>query len=368
MKKHYLYLDAARGIAAISVAIYHFRDFLPAALPFKGSFLAVDLFFLMSGFVICRSYESRLQDGTMNFFSFAKTRIIRLYPLYLLATAIGFLYHAAKIYLHMPDTPTVGMLLAAVPTAVLMLPSSIAMPSASSSFPFAPSAWSLSLELWFNLVWALGLYKMSSRRIGYLTLISAAVLLFEGIKFGTVDLGWGFSTLLGGSARFWFSFLLGILICRFRNKFSAIRIPLWPVALLAVLFINIPSHNILLQFIWISAVFPLFVFLALRSEPTGRATALSDFLGRTSYAIYILHAPLELFLFGLLKAFFHADPVQLAPFSGIVVVMLIIIASSILTFWYDEPLRRKINFLGKVTASKKLAQSKSSEQTSRICG
>jgi len=347
MKKHYLYLDAARGFAAISVVIYHFKDFLPASLPFQGSFLAVDLFFLMSGFVICRSYESRLQDGTMNFFSFAKTRIIRLYPLYLLATVIGFLYQVVKIHLHMPSAASVGMLLSALPTAVFMLPSSMAMPSAGSSFPFAPSAWSLSLELWFNLVWALGLYRLSPRGIGCLTLLSAAVLIFEGVKFGTVDLGWGFSTLLGGAARFWFSFLLGILICRFRNSFSRISLPLWPAALLASLFISIAQHNIILQFTWIFAVFPLFVFLALRNEPSGKAVALSDFLGRTSYAIYILHAPLELFLFGIFKALFHADPLKLAPFSGVVAVLTVILISSALTYLYDEPLRKKVKLLGK---------------------
>lgn len=342
MKKHYLYLDAARGFAAISVVIYHFKDFLPAALPFQGSFLAVDLFFLMSGFVICRSYETRLQAGTINFFSFAKTRIIRIYPLYLLATVIGFLYQAIKIHLHMPSAVPAGMLLSMVPAAVFMLPSSIGMSSAGSSFPFTPSAWSLSLELWFNLIWALGLYKISSRSISCLTLISAAGLIFQGVKLGTVDLGWGFSTIVGGSIRFWFSFLLGILICRYRNNFANIRLPLWPAALIAALFVCIGHNNIILQFTWIFAVFPLFVLLALRSEPAGKRVAVAGFLGRTSYAIYILHAPLELFLFGVLKAFFHVDPVKLAPFSGVAAVLTVVIISSILTYYYDEPFRIRI--------------------------
>jgi len=52
------------------------------------SFLAVDLFYLVSGFVVAHAYGERLQAGGF-FKTFVKTRLIRLYPLYILGLAIG---------------------------------------------------------------------------------------------------------------------------------------------------------------------------------------------------------------------------------------------------------------------------------------
>lgn len=103
MTKHYLALDAARGIAAIAVVLYHVQTYIypevvVTIMPhlFHRSFLAVDLFFLMSGLVIARSYEVRLLNGKMSFFGFFQTRLVRLWPLYLLGTILGFIYAFVK--------------------------------------------------------------------------------------------------------------------------------------------------------------------------------------------------------------------------------------------------------------------------------
>ena len=80
-KQHvFLELDAMRGVAAICVMLYHYSPFLSASKVLPSAYLAVDMFFLLSGFIIAHAYRARLLAG-MSLGKFAVVRIIRLYPL-----------------------------------------------------------------------------------------------------------------------------------------------------------------------------------------------------------------------------------------------------------------------------------------------
>src|ERR1700733_9805135 len=86
--KHRFYvLDGMRGIAAIIVMLYHF--YLDMHLRyFKNSFVAVDFFFVLSGFVLCHAYGNKLLNG-MSVGEFLARRIGRLYPLFALGVLMG---------------------------------------------------------------------------------------------------------------------------------------------------------------------------------------------------------------------------------------------------------------------------------------
>ncbi|MWV27318.1 acyltransferase family protein [Erythrobacter sp. GH3-10] len=89
--ERYHTLDAIRGVAAIVVAYYHFlagAGYLGFGQPWIQGYLAVDLFFALSGFVIALSYEDKLRDG-MGVGTFMMRRIIRLYPLFFLGLILG---------------------------------------------------------------------------------------------------------------------------------------------------------------------------------------------------------------------------------------------------------------------------------------
>ncbi len=83
-------LDGLRGIASIAVVFFHFNIFfLPqAGLPFLGrAYLAVDLFFLLSGFVMAHVYGRELaSDWAAHWKEFAIARFARIYPLFTLTT------------------------------------------------------------------------------------------------------------------------------------------------------------------------------------------------------------------------------------------------------------------------------------------
>ncbi|MHC2733083.1 hypothetical protein ACVIEO_006660 [Rhizobium leguminosarum] len=84
-RNRYYTLDAMRGFAAICVVATHFREsYAPSA------YLAVDFFFVLSGFIIAEIYGKRLSRGLL-FQSFMAARIKRLYPLYLIGILVGLI-------------------------------------------------------------------------------------------------------------------------------------------------------------------------------------------------------------------------------------------------------------------------------------
>ena len=86
-------LDGMRGIAAISVMFFHYTTSMPISI-FRHAPLAVDIFFILSGFVIAHSYGNRL-GRNMTALEYLLRRIIRLYPMF----AIGLLAGSPILYL-----------------------------------------------------------------------------------------------------------------------------------------------------------------------------------------------------------------------------------------------------------------------------
>ena len=337
---HFIVLDAARGYAAVCVVIYHIMELFRVPGSFSGAFLAVDLFFLMSGFVIAFSYDQRLRDRSMSFWRFFEVRTIRLYPLYAVSILLGALYFCVKIALGQPDAPAASDMLIAVGPSVLMLPVVAVGDPALMNYPFSPSAWSLVLEFWFNLVFAITAVRWGVRALGVIAAVAFVVLCVQSVGYTSTDLGWGVSTLLGGSARFWFSFTVGVVLFRLRKAGPALK----PVHLLlvspALLFILIPRDNIVLQLIWIGVAFPLFVHVAARVNVSGALATISDHLGRLSYGIYILHGPVMMLMLGMLTVMMGRSwelyPVQ----TGVFLLAGVMVATAAATYFFDEPFRR----------------------------
>src|SRR6185437_5966857 len=91
-KPHYPILDGLRGVASLTVVIFHiFETFATSHIDqiINHGYLAVDFFFLLSGFVIGYAYDDRWSG--MNFYGFAKKRLIRLQPMVIMGTIIGAL-------------------------------------------------------------------------------------------------------------------------------------------------------------------------------------------------------------------------------------------------------------------------------------
>jgi peptidoglycan/LPS O-acetylase OafA/YrhL len=331
---HYPTLDGMRGVAAIGVLIYHFKDLLPLPL-FKAGYLAVDLFFCLSGFVIAHAYEVRLRAG-MGFAHFALLRIIRLWPL----VALGVLFGVVQAWL-LPTTADPALLAAGAPAVILL--NLLLLPLLAGAggrlFPVNPPHWSLFYEMAVNLFYAAALRRLSNRVLAWLMLAGFGLLVAGIARFGTANIGWARDQIAFGFGRVACTFFAGVLLYRCREGFAAPSRawPWWTLLLLTGSALTLPVGLARPMFdaLFVLAGAPLLVWLGSASRPPARAVPLLAALGRLSYPLYALHFPLYCAAAGLAARF---------PAFGPVIAIGAIALACVLALWlariYDEPVRR----------------------------
>jgi len=288
-RHHYLTLDALRGVAAFAVMIYHQQH-----AKFVGhGYLAVDFFFVLSGFVIARAYESKLQS-TMHFSDFALVRIARLYPLLIAATLLSTAYMVMSSLGRGQDLRWLVVL----PAALLAVPD----PSGTlppDPFPLLPVVWSLFFELFANLIYAACTEWLSTRRLAALVAGNGLLLAFALAQHGNGELGNTYATLWAGVPRVLFSFFAGVLCFRVHSKGGLLSPAISPVVLAATLFVTlaVPRHiSWLFDASCIFALFPLILVASMNNEPTARWKWVAQFSANLSYPLYLFHLPLMLWL------------------------------------------------------------------------
>jgi peptidoglycan/LPS O-acetylase OafA/YrhL len=273
--------DGLRGVAAISVICMHTTI---GATPARG-FLAVDVFFLLSGFVIAGAYETRLKAGA-GLRWFFRVRIARLYPLY----AFGMLLGCLSL-LSLP-----GTMARAAAFNIFFLPD--LFPTDRSLFPLNGPAWSLCAEVAVNLHYAFGGYRLSTRALAAVVALAGAVLAAVTLTAGTADLGWHqtWIDLAAAASRVMFGFPLGVMLYRL-HQCGRIRdfghSPVTPLVLtLAMFFISIKGAAVVDPALILVATPALFLLLLTARAPSGGFKLVCKQVGRLSYPLYVVHFPL----------------------------------------------------------------------------
>jgi peptidoglycan/LPS O-acetylase OafA/YrhL len=319
-KRRFLVLDGLRGVAAIAVMSRHLPPYLADQIILPESYLAVDLFFVLSGFILAHSYEQRLLAG-MSVGEFMRIRIIRLGPLYWLAGILAF------AEMHRIANPAILNL--------LFLPAPSYFHVYSLNFP----AWSLGCELVANAIFAAFIHKFRGNLIFIPISIGLAGMVAASVVLGDLQGGPHWSDMWVGYDRVMFSFFLGVLIYRKYQKskieFSSIIGLLLPFALLG-LFNIAPSWSGLYDIGIVTLVFPLIVWLGAGSHVPYRAGQIMGLLGAASYGVYVLQIPLRQL------AVFVVMHLHIGPSIWVSVLFCIwVIASAIfLDQFFDTPARR----------------------------
>jgi peptidoglycan/LPS O-acetylase OafA/YrhL len=329
LKHRFLSLDGLRGICALTVVFYHAENFFHKGPVLQHGFLAVDIFFLLSGFVIAFVHEGHLKAGA-GLPWFTRVRARRLLPVFwigaLFNLAIFFWMAAAGHY------PNYGWTLiwVVVPlTTLLMLPA-WGTPDGSYSPPMLNVTWSLLVEWVVNLAYAAGHFRLRTRTLAAL---AAAGWLAMTVAGYFTDRGWcvGYQMLSLGLLRGAAAFLAGVVICRLYKRGAFDRLPrLAPELLLAawLCIASVPTFTATPTFDAFTVIIlcPLLVVLLLRSDD--QSPAWFKPLGDLSYPLYTIHPGLILLaqrtpLFGLDQ---HPDPLR-----GFMVVGLCVLAAWMVT-------------------------------------
>jgi len=360
-KPHYRILDGLRGVAALMVIWYHLFEAF-ATSPYdqqcNHGYLAVDFFFILSGFVIGYAYDDRW--GKMTGKDFFLRRLIRLQPMVIMGAVLGaitFLIAGREMW----DGTTVplSMVMLALLLHLFLIP---ALPGAGAEvrgngemFPLNGPAWSLFFEYIGNILYALFLRRLSTRALKGLVALAAVALATFAIGnfsgFGHLGVGWTLAdnNLTGGFLRLLFAFSAGLLISRI---FRPVRVrgAFWISSLAIVVLLSMPYigngeapwMNGLYDALCTIVLFPLLVWLGASGLTTDKTTTrVCRFFGDISYPLYMVHYPfMYLFYAWVWKnelTFTQVWPVALALLFGNILLAWLVLKL------YDEPLRKYLS-------------------------
>lgn len=330
----FLTLDALRGVAALVVVEFHV---VGSTLVTHG-YLAVDFFFLLSGFVLALAYQERLDAGWSTL-TFLKVRLIRLYPLYLLGTVLG-LATAIGLAKFGPVSHAFSSYAILTALALFMLPAIISVPlTRSAAYPLDFPTWSLVIEIIANVVHAILLRRRSDRFLAATVLLCGSLLLLLVKLAGRVDVGSSTRTLPEGVMRVLFSYTLGMLLFRLwkRGTFR-LRLPFLLSPILLTLALMTPwcgGHVVRYDLLVIFFFFPILLLASASSTPPAPLTSLARTLGRMSYAIYVLHFPVRDLQEVVFKHWITLSPAWSQLISTVLAITVALLADSL----YDDPIR-----------------------------
>lgn len=338
--KRYELLDCLRGLAAFIVVLYHLSVVgLTNSLMPQG-YLAVDFFFVLSGFVIANAYEHVITNGRCTLSLFIRKRMIRLYPMAFAGAAFGLSVLLIK-YLFFPDKVDALWQICVGSFLNFMLLPTFWGGAASRHllFPANGALWSLFFEFLINAIWALVLVRRSNVELAIILVMSAFFLVAQTHRAGTENLGMDQATFFGGLARVIFGFTAGVLIYRWRNQVRApvITAGNWMLIASFCTILAFPGSRILSQerydLICAIVAMPAIVWAGVAQRDLGNLGRLS---GELSYPLYVMHYPVLLIASGLYKAqLISISPHKLSE----VAIVISLIASWLALTLYDKPFR-----------------------------
>jgi peptidoglycan/LPS O-acetylase OafA/YrhL len=355
-KKHYEILDGLRGVAAIIVVAFHIFEAFAGGNRFKQiinhGYLAVDFFFLLSGFVVAYAYDDRW--GKMTQWEFYKRRLIRLQPMVIMGMIIGAIFYyfqASDILFPMIAGMEVWkvILTMIIGFTLLPVPPSMEIRGWGEMHPLDGPAWSLFFEYIANILYALIFRKFSNKVLGIFVLLFAGMLINYTVfgPKGDVIGGWSLNLeqMNVGFTRLLYPFFAGILLSRLR-KLIHIKGAFWVCSILIAIVLMIPRigdenslwMNGLYESFCIILIFPLIVAIGAGGEIKNPfSLKICKGLGDISYPLYITHYPLIYWY----TAWVVDNKVSLEDgyAMGIGVLVVSIILAYLCLKLYDEPIR-----------------------------
>ena len=276
-------LDGLRGIAALLVVLCHLDYIFGSGSWLGRGTLCVDFFFVLSGYVVARSYEHRFLVG-LSFTDYAAIRLRRLYPLIALGTVTGCLValvfdNKSAIYIVTLFTAQ----LAFVPTVWLV----------GQTYRLNNIQWSLLVELLLNILHFFTAKSLTVRMLKRYVAIFAFGIIVLSASCGSSNFGSDRATFILGFARGGFGFFAGILMFRVREATPIIKLR-WEViacVLPITIIVATLSNRWYVDAFCVILVMPILCWMGVHCKLPTRAASIASALGRLSYPLYAVHLP-----------------------------------------------------------------------------
>lgn len=334
-RHQFLALDGVRGIGAICVVLAHITFQEEIRYFFARGNGGVNLFFILSGFVIAHAYEAALMSGAMSFKDYFRARMIRLYPVIVLGAVLSV---GAAAFLASLAPGHLALLFA---MQALLIPILVAF---TNIFPLNGPYWSMFFELFVNFAHAAIAKHVTLARLWVVTVLSAIALVACGFLYGELDIGWDPIHFWGGFARVIFSFAVGILLYRYHAN-GGLPVPrvnaLWPLGALALaMWLPMPEWPwLILAYDVLAAlvIYPLIMAFAVNAYTPARLGPFFTWLGLISYPLYALHMPIV----DVLGAPFLPEsvPHALKAAGWLSVLFACVLSASLVATYVDAPIR-----------------------------
>lgn len=364
-KPRYEILDGLRGVAALTVIIFHLFETYSKGPVFQivnHGYLAVDFFFVLSGFVVGYAYDDRWDK--MSIGSFFKRRLIRLHPMVVVSTLIGasfFYLQDCDAFSNISQTGA-GKFLLCILLGILMIPAgkNLDIRGWGETNGFNGPNWTLTYEYVANILYAFFFRHLGKVSLAILVGLCAILTLNLTLNwdiFGlwadrtaqayTVIGGWSLTApqILIGFTRLLYPFLCGLLLSRI-GKYITVKGGFWWCSLLLLVVLCTPymgdSINIcdgIYNAACILFIFPLMVMIGAGSRISGKfSTKVCKFLGDISYPVYIVHYPFIYLQVAWVRHNPEAPLYQHICVGAGVFFFSVLLAYSLLKS-YDEPVR-----------------------------
>lgn len=346
-------LDLVRGLAALIVLIYHidFMFGLRSSL-LHGGYLAVDLFFVLSGFVLSLTYGPGVASGELSVRRYMVARVARLFPLFLATTCIGFVVMTARYRSNYGDFDTANLIKSAL-LNVFMVPSFVTLYDLKVLFPFNPATWSIFFEMIASILFFFFFGKANRTTLAIVATFAWLVLAATVTVFGTLDVGYASDNFIAGFPRVIFSFTVGVLIERAyaKNPWRC-PAPLFYVLLSAWLLLmqarSLLINAYVFDLVSVTAFLPAMVATGAGVVLTGRARLLAVFLGQTSYAVYLTQGSMIIAAAGAAQILFGKKIYDFAPGVGFLFIPLVMLVSYLSYRYYELPARIAARRFGEI--------------------
>ena len=310
-----------------ALAQRHFASTLGGTY-FESSYLAVDIFFVLSGFVICHAYSKRLSSN-IGVGQFLAIRLRRLYPMYILSLIVLCTYY----FWSGVDVDITTALFAAV-----------FLPNFWSASPFfLGSAWSLFCEWIVNIIYAViaktRFFDMAAKAV---LIIGALGVIGSAIQYGGLDIGFRQSDILGGVFRALYGFFAGVVAYKYHNRLG--HMPFYAGLICATLVVvsltaSVPASVRPLYDLCVLLLAPGIVFISSRALVPFAFKGICSFLGEISYPLYVLHLPMALIILSLINGMIGGPEKTIIDVLVWCFVMLASLLSWCAARYIDHPVR-----------------------------